>query len=414
MSHAPTYRPKLVCRLCSHSVLTPALTLAPTPPANAFVREPVEQECFPLEVRVCANCGHAQLGHVVDAESLFRDYCYVSGTSPVFRKHFEDYAKTVSERVGLKPGELVCEIGSNDGTLLRCFPGSKTVGVEPAEKIARQANDSGILTLNEFFGEQLALGIHDDHGPARLILANNVMAHIDDLGSVLDGVKALLAADGLFVMEVQYVGDLLRDGLFDMIYFEHVDYHAVSPLLPFFAKHGLQIVDVEHVDTHGGSIRCYVSHHNDWAAIHTPRIDSFRRHELENDLLTVKPWKALREKIDKRKKELRDLLSGLKAAGRTIVGYGAPAKLTTLLYTFEIGADILDYVVEDSPLKIGLYTPGLHIPVRAPNALYEDEASRPNAILICAWNFSNAIIAKHPNLTGVSWITPLPELTVTP
>lgn len=414
MNQKVTCAPKLVCRLCGSAALAPALTLTPTPPANAFVPAPVEQECFPLEVRVCESCGHAQLGHVVDAELLFSDYRYVSGTSPVFRKHFEDYAKAASERVSLRPGQLVCEIGSNDGTLLKCFPDSRTLGVEPAVEIAREANESGISTINEFFSKQLANGIRGDHGLATLIFANNVMAHIDDLGSVLGGVKALLAPDGLFVIEVQYLGDLLRDGLFDMIYFEHVDYHAVSPLVPFFLSHGLQLVDVEHVGTHGGSIRCYVSHEHGEGDPQTSNIDKFCRSESESGLLTVRPWKALQEKIDKRKQELRDLLTGLKADGRTIVGYGAPAKLTTLLYTFEIGPDILDYVVDDSPLKIGLYTPGLHIPVRSPAVLYEDEANRPDAILVCAWNFSKAIIAKHSALGGVSWISPLPELTVTP
>lgn len=411
MTKRPTCTPKLTCRLCGDRRLTRALTLPPTPPANDFVAEPVAQESFPLEINVCDGCGHAQLGHVVDAESLFRDYVYVSGTSPVFRQHFEEYAKTVSDRLALAEGDLVCEIGSNDGTLLRCFPGARKVGVEPATQIAEGANAAGIPTINDFFTPGLAASIRAEHGAARLVLANNVMAHIDELGAVLEGVRSLLAEDGLFVMEVQYVGDLLRDGLFDMIYFEHVDYHAVTPLAPFFERHGLSLVDVEHVATHGGSIRCYVAHRGGPWDAPSPGVDEFRRREREHGLLTVRPWQELREKIDVRKRQLRDLLGELKAAGRSIAGYGAPAKLTTLLYTFGIGSETLSYVVDDSPLKIGRYTPGLHIPVKASTELYEAK-TKPDAILICAWNFSQAIIAKHAALSGVSWITPLPELTV--
>lgn len=413
MSRSPTCVAKRVCRLCGDSRLERALVLPSTPPANAFVPKPVPQESFPLEINVCRGCGHSQLGHVVDAESLFRDYRYVSGTSAVFRKHFADYADEVAHRVDLQPGDFVCEIGSNDGTLLKCFSAAEVLGVEPAEGIAASANVSGIPTINDFFGTRLAADVAAKHGPARLILANNVMAHIDDLGAILDGVKSLLAHDGLFVMEVQYVGDLLRDGLFDMIYFEHLDYHAVTPLLEFFKAHGLKIVDVAHVDTHGGSIRCYASHAES-AQPAAAAVDHFARLESEGDLLTVTPWKAMGKKIAARKRELRALLADMKAKGMRIVGYGAPAKLTTFLYTFEIGSETLDYVVDDSPLKIGLYSPGLHIPVLSPTALYEGATSHPDAIVVCAWNFASSIIAKHAKLSGVRWITPLPELAVTP
>jgi hypothetical protein len=405
-------RPKLTCRLCDSRDLRGALTLTPTPPANAFVPVPVPQESYPLEVRLCGACGHAQLGHVVDPEILFRDYVYVSGTSPVFRKHFESYAQTARERVGLKSGDLVCEIGSNDGTLLGQFRDLRMLGIEPATAIARDANAAGIETINAFFTPRLAEEVRASLGPARLVLANNVMAHIDDLGGVVDGVRRLLADDGMFVMEVQYVGDLLRDGLFDMIYFEHVDYHAVAPLIPFFARHGMKLVDVEHVDTHGGSIRCFATLATS-AAQPAERVAEFVQSEEREGTSTLVPWHALRDKIARRREELRSLLQRLKAEGKRVVGYGAPAKLTTLLYAFGIGAETLEYVVDDSPLKIGLYTPGLHVPVRASAALY-DPATRPDAVLVCAWNFAPSIISRHAQLSGVSWITPLPDLTVTP
>lgn len=411
MTSEPTCKERRTCRLCGSAVLTPALTLTPTPPANAFVTKPEPQECFPLEVRVCAECGHSQLGHVVSG--LFNHYSYVSGTSASFREHFAKYALSVSARVGLQQGDLVVEIGSNDQTCLKNFTRARKIGIEPAENLAKAYLTPGIVTLNDYFSVSLALGIRDGHGPAKLILANNVMAHIDDLGAVLDGVKTLLDTNGLFVFEVQYLGALLDGGMFDMVYHEHLDFHAVTPLIPFLARHGLTLLNVERVPTHGGSIRCYARHAR--PGVGQPlSVDDICSREANAGLLSIKPWKALRERIDVQRVELHTLLGSLKTAGRTIVGYGAPAKLTTFMYEMQLGS-YLDYVVDDSPLKQGLYTPGMHIPVLPSSALYEEETGYPDLVVVTAWNFASQIIAQHqPNLPGVHWATPFPALSVTP
>jgi hypothetical protein len=401
---------KLTCRLCGSTALAPGLTLTPTPPANAFTQTVTDQECFPLEVRVCADCGHSQLGHVVSG--LFDEYAYVSGTSASFRAHFERYAKAVSDRVGLKPGDLVVELGANDNTLLKCFPNARKIGVEPAKNLAKAYLTPGIVTLNDYFTEALAMRIHEGHGPAKLILANNVMAHIDDLGAVVDGVKNLLAHDGLFVFEVQYLGGLVETGAFDLCYHEHVSYHCITPLLPFFADHGLTVIDVEKVPTHGGSIRCFVAHAGSQGI--SQNVADLVGQEAERGLLTVRPWKALRQQIDSHRAELQRLFCGIQ--GRKVVGYGAPAKMATFCHEMGITADTLEYVCDDSPLKAGTFSPGLNIPILPPSALYEGETAFPDAVLILAWNFASNIIDAHKRLreeNGTYFITPFPVLTVT-
>ncbi|MBI5163369.1 MAG: methyltransferase domain-containing protein, partial [Magnetospirillum sp.] len=223
------------CRLCGGAALTPVLSLAPTPPANAFVPAALagrEQARYPLDVAFCEGCGHVQLLDVVDPRALFEDYVYVSGTSPLFVKHFADYAAEVRGRFQPPPGSLVVDIGSNDGTLLRFFKdaGHDVLGIDPARDIARRACESGIETLCGFFTPQLAAGIGIAHGHAAVITANNVFAHIDDLAGVVNGIADLLAPEGVVVFEVSYLADVFEKTLFDTIYHEHLDYHSVGPL----------------------------------------------------------------------------------------------------------------------------------------------------------------------------------------
>ena len=248
------------CRLCGGRNLTRVLSLAPTPPANAFVTAAdlsQPQPLYPLDLWFCRDCAHAQLLDVVDAEALFGDYVYVSGTSPVFIKHFEDYAAWAVAELGLAPGDLVVDVGSNDGTLLAAFKGAgmRVLGVDPAREIARRASAGGIETEAAFFDLELARRFRAERGPARCITANNVFAHIDDLSGVVRAVRTLLADDGVFVFEVSYLVDVYEKTLFDTIYHEHLDYHSVQPLIGFFARHGLRLVAAQRVASHGGSLR---------------------------------------------------------------------------------------------------------------------------------------------------------------
>ncbi len=408
-------RRRATCRLCDSGDLSLVLSLTPTPPANAFVTVDALdtlQECFPLDLHLCGACGHLQLLHVVDPSLLFSDYVYVSGTSPSFVAHFEDYATHVIETYRLPPEALVVDIGSNDGTLLRFFQqaGMAVQGVDPARDIARAASEAGIETLNAFFDAVLAAQIREEKGAAAVVTANNVFAHIDDLAGVVAGVRALLDEGGVFVFEVSYLADVLEKTLFDTIYHEHLSYHAVAPLVSFFSHHGMELIAAERIDTHGGSLRG-VAQLASGAGEVAESVAACLELEERLGLGRAETFHDFAERIDTLKISLRDLLSGFKAEGQSIAGYGAPAKATTLMYHFGLGPDIIDFIVDDSPLKQGLYSPGLHVPVLPSGAITEQG---PDYLLILAWNFAQPIMANNSAFheAGGRFIIPVPELEV--
>jgi SAM-dependent methyltransferase len=401
------------CRLCGSADLVAAITLSPTPPANAFAasREAaLAQSRYPLDLCLCQACGHLQLVDVVDPEILFRDYVYVSGTSPSFVTHFQRYADALIERLSLDHRDLVVDIGSNDGTLLKAFQrgGCRILGIDPATNIAAAATADGVPTLSEFFDVETAERIRSDHGRAKLITANNVFAHIDDLAGVVAGVHALLDKDGLFVFEVSYLVDVFEGTLFDTIYHEHLLYHRVGPLRTFFERHGMTLVDVERVDTHGGSLR---GHARIGTHVPTQAVVLFEEEEKALGLDSFETYRAFQDRVARAGTELSALLSGLIASGKSVAAYGAPAKATTLMHQFELDGETIRYVIDDNPLKQGLFTPGLGIPVVASEVLEDDP---PDYLVLLAWNFADAIIAKSRDYlsTGGRFVVPLPTLSV--
>lgn len=403
------------CRLCEGKSLELVISLTPTPPANAFVREcdlSVRQERYPLDVYICRGCGHVQLVDVVDPSIMFENYVYVSGTSSVFVEHFRRYAEEMIARYELKKNSLVAEIGSNDGTFLRFFQerGMRAVGVDPAREIARAATEAGVETVPAFFTKKLAEEIRKERGGAALVAANNVFAHADDLKGILEGVRLLLAPEGVFAFEVSYIVDVYRNTLFDTIYHEHLAYHSVRPLQRFFEGNGMELIDAARVEPHGGSLRG-VAQLGGGARKVAPRVGELADLEAELGLDRPETFVAFAERIDKLRDGLRELLQSVKAEGKRIAGFGAPAKATTLMYHFGLDADMLDFIVEDNPLKQGMYTPGLHIPVLPSSAIYE---RKPDYLLVLAWNFARPIIAKHEAFRdgGGKFIVPLPEIEV--
>jgi len=403
------------CRLCGESELTLAFSLTPTPPANAFVPEEQlgeDQPVFPLDLFFCEGCKHLQLLDVVDPEILFRDYVYVSGTSVSFVKHFEDYANYCIDRFKPEPGALVVDIGSNDGTLLRFFEASnyRVLGIDPAKKIAAEATKNGIETWADFFDLALGERILKEHGAAAIVTANNVFAHADDLAGIADGVSALLGENGVFVFEVSYGLDVYEQTLFDTIYHEHLAYHTVLPLIGFFKSRGMELFSVEHVGSHGGSIRCMVQP-EDGANAPDGSVEAATARERELGLDSAETWIAYAEKIEVLKGDLNSLLANIKSDGKTIAGFGAPAKATTLMYHFGIGPEIIDFIADDSPLKQNLYSPGLHIPVVAGEEIY---TRKPDYVIILAWNFAEPIMKAHAAFKeqGGKFIVPLPHLEI--
>jgi SAM-dependent methyltransferase len=409
------YHRRTSCRLCAEARLTRVFSLAPTPLANAFVTEVAlqrKQHVYPLDVFFCDGCGHLQLLDVVDPVALYEHYVYVSGTSPVFVRHFGDYAKYVIESFRPPAAGLVVDIASNDGTLLRFFrdAGHRILGVDPARQIAEQATASGVPTVVEFFTPEVAERIRAEHGPASVVSANNVIAHVDDLASFMEGVRRLLADDGVFVFEVSNLSDVVENTLFDMIYHEHLDYHSVRPLMGFFARCGLEMIEAIRVDSHGGSLRGVVQHKGGPRAIGASVGHALAR-EQELKLGEAETFQKFAAHIESLKHELVGLLRRLKSEGKRIAGFGAPAKTTTLMYHFGIEPDMLDYIVDDSPLKQGHYTPGMHIPVVPAAHLH---ANRPDYLLILAWNFADPIMAKQAwfREAGGRFIIPLPKVAV--
>ncbi len=395
--------------------LSKVLSLAPTPLANAFVAKDAiaeVQPVYPLDVYFCEDCTHAQLLDVVDPSVLYSHYVYVSGTSPVFVRHFREYAAYVTSRFQVPAGSLVVEIGSNDGTLLRSFKdlGMQVLGVDPAEEITRATVASGIDAVVGFFTPELARQLKTTRGPAAVIAANNVIAHIDDLSGVMAGVRDLLADDGVFVFEVSYLVDVIEKNLFDTIYHEHLDYHSVKPLVGFFRSHGLELIEAIRVESHGGSLRGVVQRAGGPRPVGVSVAEAVRQ-EQSLGLDRAETLRAFAGHINNIKNELTGLLRDLKQQGKRIAAFGAPAKATTLLYHFGFEPGIIDFIVDDSPLKQGLYSPGMHIPVVPSSELY---ARKPDYVVILAWNFAQPIIDKHAAFReqGGRFIVPLPRVEV--
>jgi SAM-dependent methyltransferase len=402
------WRVRATCRLCGCPNPRKVLELAPTPPANAFCKTAEEaraQEKIPLYLARCIACGHVQLPVVVDPEVLFRNYVYVSGTSPSFVEHFSKMARVLSYgAIGVD--DLVVDVGSNDGTLLRQFQeqvGCRVLGVDPAQKIAAEATASGVPTLPTFFGRELATLIREQHGAAALVTANNVFAHADSLTEIALGARDLLDDGGRFVFEVQYLVDLVEGGLFDMVYHEHLSYHHVAPLVPFFRRLHMSLVEVERVPTHGGSIRCTVRAGEHKASARVAELVA-----REREVLHERTWRWMDNLIHNAGVALRTLFHEAVDADQVIAGYGAPAKLTTLCHQLRADARDIAWIADDSPWKQGLYAPGTGIPIVSPTS---SSGETPDIVVVFAWNFAPQIAAKlrAAGFTG-RIVRPLPTL----
>ncbi len=408
----PAFYQKTNCRLCESRNLERVIKLTPTPPGNHFVAKHqlgAPQENYPLDVDFCQHCHHLQLGHVVDPGILYqRNYSYVSGTSPVFVRHLSDYADYIVERYAIPKSGVIVDIGSNDGTALGFFKkrGYRVVGVDPAIEIVGRANENGIETVCDFFGERVAWECAGKYGKAVLMTSHNACAHIDDLMGVFKGVHHWLAEDGVFVVEVGYLGDIVKNAWFDTIYHEHVDFHSVEPLVLFAPRVGMEVIAVQRISPQGGSIRVV------FQKLGGPRkvedsVATLIRLEHQEGLHRAETYLQFGERIDAIGRDLAALVRRLKQNGATIAGFGAPTKATTLLSHFQLGG-VLDFLVDENPLKQDLYSPGHHIPVVSAEELYR---RKPDYLLILAWNFAENIMERHRAFRdgGGRFILPMPE-----
>jgi hypothetical protein len=399
--------------MCGSKNLTKAMCLTPTPPGNDFLTQEElekEEQTYPLDLYFCEDCNHLQLGHTVSPEILYqKNYSYVSATSSQFVQHLQTYANDMIKRFKIKPGMLVSDIGSNDGTCLSFFQdkGMKVLGIDPAKEIAKKASKNGVETVGDFFSFKLSKELRKRYGSANFITSHNACAHIDDLLDVVKGIEHWLDKDGIFVLEVGYFVDVYNNTWFDTIYHEHVDYHTVAPFDHLFAQVDMEVISVQRVSPQGGSIR-----------VMAQKIGGkFQRDNSVNELIKLESKLGLNKSetlkefdtnISKVSKDLQKLLFSLKSEGKTIAGFGAPTKATTLMTHFGIDENILDFIVDDNPLKQGLYTPLSHIPVFPVDELYE---KKPDYVLILAWNFAEPIMKMHKRYSDDigNFILPMPD-----
>lgn len=401
------YTLKNSCRICGGTNLVEVLDLGHMPPANAFVPHAtiaMSLQEFPLRTYFCATCSLVQLLDVVDPSILFRHYEYLTSASKPLVEHFTNAGKMLTDKFVASKKDLVVEIGGSDAVLLgaiadRC----KVLNIEPARNVAELSTKKGVETISEFFTLDLAKEIKEKYGSAQLIIANNVMAHTDPLRGVFEGVKALLAPKGVFVFENHWVENLIGDGGFDQIYHEHLCYFSLTALKHLVESVGLSIFDVEVIPNHGQSLRVYVGA----GRVPSKTVEELLLREKELGLHTVDRFLKFREKVEKNRNELRTLIAKIRTDGKTIVGYGAPAKGNTLINFCGLTSRDIDFITDTTPLKQNTYAPGSGIPVFHPDIL---EKKRPDYLLLLAWNFADVIIKKETAFrnSGGKFIIPVP------
>jgi hypothetical protein len=387
------------------------LSLGSTPLADALVRpDEVDQtdESFPLEVAFCPDCTLVQILEEVPPEKLFVDnYLYFSSFSPYLLEHSREHAEGLIAARGLGADSFVVEVASNDGYLLRNFVehGIPVLGIEPAPDQAVAAEQVGVPTLTEFFGADLAAKVRDEHGPADVIIANNVMAHVPDLNGFVEGFAVLLADDGVVTVENPCIRDLIDHREFDTIYHEHHCYfscHAVDALV---RRHGLFLNHVEYFPKlHGGTLRWHIGRRD----ARTPEAQAFLDEEQARGLVGFDYYRDFGTEVATIKTELLALLQGLEAEGKTIAAYGAAAKGSTLVNYVGIGTDLVDFVVDRNVHKQGLFMPGTHLPIADPSRLLDDQ---PDYLLLLAWNFKDEILEQQSEYAarGGRFIVPVPS-----
>lgn len=366
----------------------------PTPLANSYRTNNEPSARYPLQLSRCRSCGHIQCPIVVDPRVMFEEYAYVSGTSPSFVEHFRQYAKKMEDQFFLSSSSLVVEFGSNDGTMLRQFS-CRTLGVDPSVNIAAQANADGIETRCAFFTPDEARSILTERGHADLIVANNVMAHMEDVPGTVEAVRILMSQSGAFVFEVSYGLNLFQNGLFDTVYHEHLHYHTIHALDGFFRASNLELFDVEAVPTHGGSIRVYVGFPGQHPI--QPSVSEFIRRESEAGIL----GEDIRNCIHRIRNAQFRVSSDFERMGgrwnsrqKNIIGYGSPAKSVTLLSELLVPSNLFSSIVDDNPLKQGKIHPSHDCPIISHEQFMGES---PDLVVILAWNFSEQIRKKIPS-----------------
>ena len=403
------------CRSCGGNDLRVILDLGSQPIANALLGEEElshPEAKFPLAVAFCPACALLQVTETVPPDVLYRrDYPYFSSSSPALLKHSAEHVEALVAKYELGPLSFVVEVASNDGYLLRNFVerGIGCLGIDPADGPVTRANDSGVPTIHDFFGSQCAEKLASEGKLADVMIANNVVAHVDDINNFVAGFARLLKPTGVAVFEFAYALDMVERCEFDTIYHEHLFYHTLHGLTPLFGRHGLYLNDVERLPIHGGSLRLTVSRKSARSA----QLDALFAHEAALGVDKVSFYNDFAERVRSLRGSLADLLLSEKAKGKRIACYGAAAKGATLVNYLDLGENFFEFVADANPYKHGKYMPGQHIPIRHPDQLMADQ---PDYVLLLVWNFAGEVMRQQSTYRerGGSFIIPVPEPCVVP
>jgi SAM-dependent methyltransferase len=400
------------CRLCKSTRLNKIFSLKPTPPGDLYLDEDAKHKSltvYPIDLYICSNCGYVHLRDVLSPSEIYPEYLYETTSSSGLVHHFSRYADEVKSKFANLKGKLALDIGSNDGTLLSFFKenGLKVLGVDPAENVANKAQKKGIDTIIDFFSFETARKIKARYGKASLVTANNVFANLDDIENFVEAIKEIISPDGIFIIEFAYLGDLVRNQIFDYIYHEHLSYFSLNSLEKFFSKHQLRLIHLNHSTSKGGSYRAYFSsissHHPE-----SPEVQEGREQEKLLKLTDSKIYTSLLQNVMFNAREVQTILRQARLEGKTCVGYGASVTSTTLLYQFDI-ACYFDYLVDDNPAKIGTFSPGYHIPVFGQEKLINE---KPDLCIILAWRYAEQIISKlkKAECFNTKFVVPMPKV----
>jgi SAM-dependent methyltransferase len=405
-----------VCRFCGSLLEHTFVDLGTSPLANSYLTEDQLDKMepfYPLKAYVCGRCFLVQLPAYESPENIFGEYAYFSSYSDSWLAHARDYTEMMLDRYPMGTKDLVIEIASNDGYLLRYFRecGINVLGIEPAKNVAAAAREVGIPTIVEFFGAELAKQLVLEGKRADLLIGNNVLAHVPDLNDFVSGMKTVLAPLGIITMEFPHLMRLIDENQFDTIYHEHFSYFSLTTVEKVFARHGLVLFDVEELATHGGSLRIYARKAEDASRPVNERVGDLLERERAYGLKDLGFYRSYGSRVREKKRDILEFLIRLKREGKTIAGYGAPAKGNTLLNYCGIRTDFIEYTVDRNPHKQGCYLPGSQIPVLPPEKVRE---TRPDYLLILPWNLKDEIMGQmgHIREWGGRFAVLIPKVEV--
>ena len=404
------------CRFCQNSLKHTFVDLGMSPLSNSYLKlEHLNkaEKFYPLHAYVCEKCLLVQLEEFESPDHIFSDYAYFSSYSDSWLNHAKQYTSLMIDRFDFNQSSQIIEIASNDGYLLQFFQEQNipVLGIEPAANVAQVAEDKGISTLVKFFGVQTAQELLEQEKASDLLLGNNVLAHVPDINDFVAGMKIILKPEGVLTMEFPHLLQLVNQNQFDTIYHEHFSYLSFTTVEKIFVHHGLTLFDVEELPTHGGSLRIYGKHNDNQKLTVSDRVALLKAKEQKAGLDNVDAYLQFSDRVISTKRKLLSFLIELKDAGKTIVGYGAPAKGNTLLNYCGIRTDLLDYTCDRSPHKQGSFLPGTHIPIYHPDKIAE---TKPDYVLILPWNLKDEIRSQLSYIRdwGGKFVVPIPEVEV--